>query len=200
MSVAETNAKLVERFNAIRDRRPRAIQERLARVTLGSSMMRAFAKKTSDAVRPVLASLDLEAVAACNGPDAYRRWFEKQLDRIAQTVLTVNPPTGRPGLHPGYKWGHSAKILNSFMQHAVRQSRYFSEGDARRIEPWLYVPLDSVVMKELRACGIPTPLRINRIDSAEVFYRLQDIIGAAAAQTGISRILFDDVWAGERPL
>lgn len=50
-------------------------------------------------------------------------------------------------------------------------------------------------MRELRACGVSTPVRINEINSAAGFYRLQDKMEEAAQRAGVFRILFDEVWA-----
>jgi hypothetical protein len=190
--------KLVEKFKELSQRRKRAIQERQARLTLGPSVIRVFADKTSDMVRPLLERIELDDLTKLDGQAGYKQWFERNLHSIAKKVLVLNNKGDRPGIHPGYRWGHSSKILNSFMQGIVRQSRYFSDIKAKRIEPWLYVPLDSVVMSELRACGVSTPKRIKEIRTATMFYDLQDKMEKAAKRVGAPRILFDDVWASDR--
>ena len=187
------NAKLVDKFEELGQNRKHGIQERQARVTLGASVMRVFAGGTDDKVRPVLGKIRLDGLPKMRGQQQYRRWFEKQLERVAKAIYSLNRT--RSAVNPGYKWGHAAKILNLFMDGIVRQSRYFTDKEAKRIEPWLYVPLDSRVMGALNACDVDTPTRIRKIASSKTFYRIQDEMGEAAACAGVSRILFDDVWA-----
>jgi len=198
MTLNNTYPKLVEKFRELSQKRKHAIQERQARLTLGPSVIRVFAKGTNDMVRPLLERIELDDLTKLDGQAEYKRWFEKNLHRIAKKILVLNNKIDRPGIHPGYKWGHSSKIMNSFIEGIVRQSRYFTDSEAKRIESWLYVPLDSVVMRELRDCGVATPKTVNGIASGSQFYGLQEKMGRAAACAGVSRILFDDVWASNR--
>ena len=61
--------------------------------------------------------------------------------------------------------------------------------------PWLYVPLDGIVIRKLRQYGVNLPFRqISEIDTKWKFFETQNLLGATAAQVGIPRVLFDDVW------
>jgi len=53
-------------------------------------------------------------------------------------------------------------------------------------------------MKRLRELGEkPAVFKISGIDSPERFWRIQDLLGAAAARVGVPRVWFDDNW-GDR--
>jgi hypothetical protein len=58
------------------------------------------------------------------------------------------------------------------------------------------VPIDSQVIKKIRALGCTLPFnKIKDINTAEKFYSVQDLLGRAASAENIPRIWFDDVWA-----
>jgi hypothetical protein len=82
----------------------------------------------------------------------------------------------------------------------VNYSRYFTDADAARISPWLYSPIDRVVIDRLRKLHGPLPFRLQQIkdiDESEKFYLVQDLLGQAAAKVGVPRVWFDDNW-GDR--
>lgn len=85
-----------------------------------------------------------------------------------------------------------------YVRDLVLFSRYFTDADVERIAPWLYCPVDSVVMKRLRELGEkPGVYQISGIDTGERFRRIQDLLGDAAASAGVPRVWFDDNW-GDR--
>jgi hypothetical protein len=80
----------------------------------------------------------------------------------------------------------------------VNYSRYFTDAEAAVIVPWLYSPIDGVVIRRLGRLNGPLPFRkIKDIDEPEKFYRVQDLLGQAAAKVGVPRVWFDDNW-GDR--
>jgi hypothetical protein len=80
----------------------------------------------------------------------------------------------------------------------VNYSRYFTDADAARISPWLYSPIDRVVIDRLRKLHGLLPFRqIKGINTPEKFYLVQDLLGQAAAKVGVPRVWFDDNW-GDR--
>jgi hypothetical protein len=89
-------------------------------------------------------------------------------------------------------------VLGLYVRDLVLFSRYFSDDDVERIAPWLYCPVDSIVIKRLRFLGEqPGVCLISGIDSASRFRRIQDKLGQAAAAVGVPRAWFDDNW-GDR--
>jgi hypothetical protein len=54
-------------------------------------------------------------------------------------------------------------------------------------------------MKRLRKLGVSLPFRqIKEIDSAEKFYRVQDLLEEVSAPTEVPRVWFDDNWASRQ--
>ena len=98
-------------------------------------------------------------------------------------------------IHPGYKWGHSTKVLSLFIREIVLCSRYFDDRLTDRLAPLLYIPIDGVVIDHVRRLGVPLSLRkIKHIDSAEKFFGVRDLLGEAATRAGVPRVWLDDVW------
>ena len=84
------------------------------------------------------------------------------------------------------------------MRDMVLSSRLFSDAEADRIAPWLYTPIDSIVIKRLRKLGVDPGFNlIKDIDTAEKFYGVHDVLGQAAKKVGVPRVWFDDNW-GDR--
>ena len=169
-----------------------------ARSCIPPSVTRVFAKRTKDALLPVLAAIPVDELPQLAGQAAFHVWFERQLEVVAAAILRLNPPAVRPGIHPGYKWGHASKVLALYLRDLVLYSRYFPDADAERIAYWLYCPIDSIVMKRMRQLGEkPGVSLISGIDSPKRFWHVQDTLGAAAARVGVPRVWFDDNW-GDR--
>jgi hypothetical protein len=169
-----------------------------ARSCIPASVTRVFAAGTKGLLVPLLAGLPADELPQLSGQDEYRAWFTRQLDAVAESILRLNPPEIRPAIHPGYKWGHSTKVLALYVRDLVLFSRYFSDQDVERVAPWLYCPVDSVVMKRMRELREqPGSYQISGIDSPQRFWRIQDLLGAAAASVGVPRVWFDDNW-GDR--
>jgi hypothetical protein len=169
-----------------------------ARSCIPASVTRVFAAGTKAMLVPLLVRIPVDELPRLADQAAYRGWFTRQLDLVADGILRLNSPATRPGIHPGYKWGHATKALALYVRDLVLFSRYFTDADVERIAPWLYCPVDSVVMKRLRELGEkPGVYQISGIDTAESFWRIQDLLGDAAASAGVPRVWFDDNW-GDR--
>ncbi|GMV91860.1 MAG: hypothetical protein AMXMBFR82_16380 [Candidatus Hydrogenedentota bacterium] len=174
-----------------------AVRQRTAREVLGASVIRVFRKGTRPHLISCLERVKIDGVLALSNEAAFRNWFERELEKVARVIRRHNP--NRPQIEPGYKWGHASKILCLYCRDMVLRTRYFSEKDAVRISPWLYVPIDGIVIRQLRECGVALCFRqIREIDRREKFFALQDLLGAAAAEFGKPRVLFDDLWMKNR--
>ncbi|MBI3748063.1 MAG: hypothetical protein HY262_04345 [Chloroflexi bacterium] len=179
----------------------RATLRMTARSSLPSSVTRVFQATTKDALVPLLATLPVDSLPRLKDEDAFRRWFMRSLDTVAACVLTLNPPEVQPRIHPGYKWGHSTKVLALFVRDLVLFSRYFSDSDVETIVPWLYCPVDTIVLDRLRRLGErPGATRIKRIETGEQYWRIQDRLGAVASKVGVPRVWFDDIWGDRVPV
>lgn len=193
-------SQLVDEFRRIGADHRSAILKFTARSALPPSVTRVFKAGTKDALVPLLGRLPMDELVGVPDEPAFRRWFEHQLEQVAAVILERNSLRTRPGIHPGYKWGHGTKVLALLVRDVVLRSRYFSDVEVTRIEPWLCCPIDGIVIGRLTTVGArPAVSQIRGIDSAGVFWALQDRLGSAAAEAGVPRVWFDDVW-GDRDL
>ncbi len=191
-------AGMADEFARIRDTHPEAIVRTVARMAVPGSVGRVFKAGTTDALLDLLPRLPLDALRDLSDQSDYRTWFEAALEPVATTILRLNPPGLRGGVHPGYRWGHGTKVLSLFVRDLVLFSRFFTEEEARRIEWWLYCPIDRIVIDRLRQAGFdPKVSLIREIDEA-AFWRIQDALAVEAARAGVPRVWFDDVWSEPR--
>jgi len=177
----------------------KALRERAARSVLGASVIRVFKKKTKfPMMRHLAEKVDLDGLKVIKNQKAYRKWFKRELDRLAHVIRKNNKRNKR--INPGYKWGHASKVLCLYVRDVVLCSRYFKDADAKRIEEWLYVPVDGIVIKKLKSLDVKLPFKkIREIATTRNFYLVQEkILGEAARKADVPRVWFDDVW-GSRP-
>jgi hypothetical protein len=185
-------------FIRLRKNHRRAIRERAARSALGPSVIRVFAPGTRRAVLPYLAGLDVDGLSRLKTCDQFERWYEKNLASLARIVGRLNRRNAR--IRPGVKWGHSAKVLSLYLRGLVYHSRYFSDPVADRIGPWLFVPVDRIVLDRLRDLGINLPFRrIRDIATRQDFYLIQRRFDKSCQRVAIPRVWFDDNWAVRLP-
>ena len=185
---------LIAEFERIKRNHRNALKSREARIVLGPSILRVFEKGTKQTLQPVMEKFDVDSLPTLQSEAAYRIWFEKHLDDLAEAILVKNRENLR--INPGYQWGHGTKILSIYMRHLVLGSRYFTEAKAEHITPWLYCPIDGVVIDRLRDLGYKLPFeRIKDINTPKEFYDVQDMLGQAAEKAGVPRVWFDDVWS-----
>jgi hypothetical protein len=191
-------SRLEGEYRRIASAHHRAIRLFTSRSCIPPSVTRVFTTGTKDTLVPLLARLPVDDLPELTDEAAFRPWFTRQLDPVARAIIRLNPPETRPGIHPGYKWGHATKVLALFVRDLVLFSRYFSDDEVEKIAPLLYCPVDSIVIKRLRELGEPSGVsQISGIDSPQRFWRIQDLLGQAAATVGVPRVWFDDNW-GDR--
>ena len=188
---------LVAEFKSIKKEHKTAIQKRVARLVPGGSVIRVFRKKTKEALIEELCKIPVAEMRGLKNQEDFRKWFERQLEAVASAIRRTN--RNNRSIKPGTKWGHAAKVLNLFLREMVVESRYFLEKEVKRLTPWLYMPIDRVVIKNLRDCGIELDFKVIKdIDTRKKFYYLQeDILASAAAEARVPRIWFDDVWSAQ---
>ena len=186
--------KLKEEFQRIKKNHKKADQHFFARAVLGSSVMRVFNKGSKEFLMNALIEIDIDKLKRIKTQEQFKDYFEKELNSIANVIKKCN--YGNKKIQPGYKWGHSTKILCLFLRDIVLHSRYFPERIVDRLSKWLYIPIDSIVIKRLRKLGLKLPFqKIKEIDSREKFFDTQKTINNAAIAVGVPRVWFDDNWA-----
>lgn len=189
-------AALDDEFRRIKAQHSEALRKTIARVVLGPSVMRVYAKGTRDALLPVLADLDVDGIAQFKNQEQFSEWFDEHVGRIAKIIDRHNPRNTR--IRPGLKWGHATKIMALYARDLVLSSRYFSDGDAAKISAFLHVPVDSIVIGRLRQLGVRQSFtKIKEIDTRQKFYGVQEALASAALTHNIPRVWFDDNW-GDR--
>ena len=178
-----------------RDHKPAMVQT-AARAVLGSSVIRVFERETKIHLQRFLVQIPVDEVGRLANQQQYKQWFETHLETLAGEIKGRNPNNSR--IFPGYKWGHAAKVLNLFIRDVVLHTRYFPDGVVNRVSPWLYSPVDGIIIGRLQELGQKLPFsRIKEIDCSEKFYQVQDLLADAAKEADIPRVWFDDNW-GDR--
>jgi hypothetical protein len=89
------------------------------------------------------------------------------------------------------RWGHAAKILCLFVREAVVFRRALGDKAARNIEPFLYVPLDSEVIKRARKYKMRLKCSAIYEVSERGFFEFQNELDQAKGHA--HRIWFDDL-------
>ena len=188
--------KLEREFERIKLNHHDALKATAARVVLGSSVIRVFEKGTKKKLMTVLSRIKVAKLSKIRNQGEFKLWFEKELNKVAVTVRKTNRANRR--IYPGYKWGHSTKILTLYIREMVLKSRFFDDNQVKHITNWLYIPIDSIAIKRLRKLGVKLPFNnIKEISTAKMFYGTQEILAKAATKTNVPRIWFDDNW-GDR--
>ena len=167
---------LLSEFERIRKKHRKAIRITAARVVLGSSVIRVLKPGTKKDLLSSLVSVKVNEMCKLRNKGQFQRWFEKNLESLSKALNRHNAHNHR--VHPGYKWGHATKVLTLYLREIVLNRRYFSDSQVKRTSPWLYTPLDGIVIKRLRRLGCPLPFKaIKEIDTPEKFYDAQDLLG-----------------------
>lgn len=181
-------------FTRIRKSHREAMRVRAARSALGASVIRVFAPGTRRGVLPYLAGLDVDGLSRLKTCSQFERWYETALSGLARIVDRLN--RGNVRIRPGVKWGHSAKILSLYLRGVVYHSRYFPDPVAKRIGPWLFVPVDRIVLARLKTLGVDLPFRrIKDVATREDFYSIQRRFDKSCQRLTVPRVWFDDNWA-----
>lgn len=177
-----------------RQRRARlAMRHWAARTATGASVIRVFAQRTRPSLLAQLVRLPVDQLSALHSKKRFERWYELQLHKVARTLQKTNRQNAR--VQPGLEWGHGTKILSIYLRSLVLHSRYFPDRVVARAMPWLFVPVDSLLIRKLKGCGVRPPYRrIREMASRRDFYFVQDLL-AERCPPGVSRVVFDDTWA-----
>lgn len=192
--VSDNLPSLCTAFVQLRGQHRTAILARAGRVVTGPSVMRVFNKGTRKDVLKALSRIEIEALGKIDDEETYRAWFKSGLEAVHKVIKSHNESNARLG--NGAKWGHATKVLSLYVREVVLCSRYFSDGESERISRLLYVPIDGVIMKRLRALGVELRFSaIKEINSPREFFAVQEMLFAAAAKAEIPAVWFDDVWA-----
>jgi hypothetical protein len=105
---------------------------------IGVTSLRGQRKRTRKAVLEFLEGMPLSKIAR-RSREAFREWLDKQTERLRRQL------PGRPG-----PWGVARKALNLYLRSCVYNHFLRKAHRLVVIEPWLEVPLDSIVANSIR--------------------------------------------------
>ncbi len=77
---------LNDEFRRIKAQHPEALKKTIARVVLGPSVMRVYAKGTRDALLPFLPKLDVDTITQFKSQEQFSAWFDEHVGRIAKII------------------------------------------------------------------------------------------------------------------
>ena len=149
---------------------------------VGPSALRGQGKGVLRATQSYLGSVDLAGIPAASGKQ-YADWLDGQ----TRALLEILPIKYKP-------WGAARKALNLFMREALYNRYLCAHFGIRKIEPWMEIPLDSVVAKGLKHHAgrgrLPQWPGLKRLepDRSRVY---QDFAMAYSREKKISRVHLD---------
>jgi hypothetical protein len=189
---------LAEEFGRIKNNHKEAIKIRVAKTCFGGSTGRVFKGESSSGIKKKLRNVDVDELLKIKTESKFQMWFEKTLEKLVN-VIPDKTSRGKKISKGARKWGYGAKILNLFVRDIVLHSRYFTDTQSERIQKFLYVPIDGIIIDKL--CKLGEKLcfdKIKEIDTREKFYEIQNRLGRAASKFGVPRVWFDDNWGNRR--
>jgi len=187
------NSKLIDEYKRIKEDHWEAEKRFFARINLAGSIIRVFDKGTKPDIINALLKLDIDRLKTIKSQSEFKLYFEKQLEKLSAVIKMTNKDNNR--IMPGYKWGHSTKILCLYLRDLVIHSHLFDQETSNKLSCYLYTPIDGIIMKKLKKVGFKLPFKaIKDIDTADKFYNVQDALSKASDAVKVPRVWFDDNW------
>lgn len=158
---------------------------------VGVSALRGQGRGVIAKIRAYLGNMDLSVFRSIKSRDAFESWLNHQTNNI----VSINHS-------PSIKWGAARKALNLFLRDCLYNKYLSREYKIENVEPFLEIPLDSIIAKELkkdagRGC-LPQwkGLKHLKIDESKFF---QEYASQIAATKKISRVHLDvNLWVNNR--
>lgn len=187
---------LLDVFKETKEKHQQALKNRFAREVLGSSIIRVFEKNSKNGlILSLTKKVDIDRLKKINNHSDYAKWHTVNLVPIAKEILKTNSNNKR--ISGGEKWGHAAKILNLYVFNCVlNNSALFTRKQSEILQNFLHVPIDNLIIKELKRCNQKVPSNnIKGITSKKHYDKFQEILSFHSKQINIPAIYFDDyVW------
>ncbi len=151
---------------------------------IGGSAVRGQPKGTVDVCREFLTELNLAEIPH-QSPMAFGKWLDQQTRRLRGRLPSPKKP-----------WGIARKALNLFLRSCL-YNRFISERyRLHRIEPWLEIPLDGVVARELKKRAgrgrLPHWLGLKGVTPEESYAFQQFALEYAARRDLPARVFLDN--------
>lgn len=184
---------LDEIFSSLKDKDTYQLwsKTRVAKITLGNSVIRVFVKQTKVALIDCLLNLPVHEITSIQNQIAFDKWHLKQVKKVYVCMCNVKGNVGRLG-HTGLLYGHATKIFNLFIGHLIFYSPYFPANAVKQAKHFLHVPLDKKVFDALKNCSVEdVPSSIKNVTETS-YYRLQESIRSVAIHYRIPPLYFDE--------
>ncbi len=188
---------LEQKFRDLYKDRDKHIRENVARLVLGSSIVRVFKPGMKEKLIPKLAKIKIEDFKKRKQERNFKKWFQKESRKIAKIIK--GDKKKRINVY-----AHAPKILALYCRALLHESWWaLDKKTYKRIEELLFVPIDSYVIKALKGldkheeCEALKGIEVMADFKQETFMNIQEILKGASQKTKIPRIVFDYVW-GEK--
>jgi hypothetical protein len=174
------------------------VKIRIAKIILGSSVIRVFVKGSKTTLLTCLSTMDLKPLQKIQTQKEFDNWHLRQVDIIYR--LLKNKKNVKRLSTDGLKWGHSSKVINLFIGHLVFYSSYFNASKRlEKLKFFLHVPLDKKVFDALRLCNIPHVPSSIKLLTKKIYYELQHVIYEEAHKNKLPALYFDEyAWAFDK--
>ena len=179
---------LDEIFNALNNKDTYQLwsKTRVAKITLGNSVIRVFVKRTKIELISCLLKIPVHEITSIQNQSDYDKWHLKQVKKIYDCLCSIKGNISRLG-HTGLLFGHATKLFNLFIGHLIFYSPYFPNSSVKKVKHFLHVPLDKKVFDVLKSCSVEdVPPSIKKVTESS-YYRLQEAIRISALRYQIGR-------------
>src|SRR5665647_1677193 len=168
------------------------VKTRVCKITLGSSIIRAFASGTKLELLNGLNNIETDDILQLTSQEKYNKWHRKKINNVYNLLKKVDSNIIKHS-KIGLKWGHATKIWNIYIGLLIFYSPYFKPStDLENVKHFLHIPLDKKAFSELRSCGIKdTPKTIKSVTEKK-YYQLQKLVKESAAKGKLPPFYFDE--------
>ena len=173
----------------------RAVKKRIAKIILGSSVIRAFEKDSKPLLLNCLINLEVDTLATIKTESEYDKWHSRKITSIYNCLLKTNKRKFKKNL-VGLKWGHATKVLNLYVGHLYYYSPYYGKLKRKfKAHLFFHIPLDSKVFAALKKCNVDVPKNIKTINVV-IYKEIQNTLRKVAQKKRVDPLRFDEyAWA-----
>jgi hypothetical protein len=156
------------------------------------AIARLFRKGVHDTLEHLLlGKVQPEMLARLQTRADYEKWVEDTVEDPCWAVVSRWPCES-------IRWAHIAKVLNILAYEVLANRELTAEADWQRLQSWLHVPVDRLVMRHLK--GIDTRFNMRSVlkGMTKVEYQqIQAAIQKLALEQGVPPIWFEAAWTAE---
>ena len=166
------------------------VRRRIKFVVEKGAMARLFKRGTHTGLQQELFRRVVPArLSALRARDEYDAWL------INTVELECWQAYSRNGLKDD-RWGYFAKLLNIIVYEITANRELLAEGDWRRLQPFLHLPIDSTVTYQMSRLDpkFPSVWTLKGMTKGH-YLAVQDAARALAVRHGVPPIWFEAAWS-----